>query len=101
MVYVEAIGKKWISENTGRLLHGDKTILQIEVDRIEQLQRALPLSPNIILLDNMSPSVLKQSVHVRDETAPAVQLEASGGVNLESVGKIAQTLYPTGLSCSA
>ncbi len=83
--------RRWIDANAHRLPHGKQTKLQIEVDRHDQLRRALAEHPDMILLDNMDIDELRESVRLRDETAPQVLLEASGGVSLETVGKIAQT----------
>lgn len=68
-----------------------ETIVEIEVDSIAQLEEALPASPDIVLLDNMSIEMLRQAVAMRDQIAPDVELEASGGVNLQTVGPIAET----------
>ena len=68
-----------------------KTILEIEVDSLNQLDEALSASPDIVLLDNMTVDTLRQAVKTRDRLAPRVLLEASGGVNLETVSAIAQT----------
>ncbi len=67
------------------------TLVEIEVDSLTQLELALPELPDIVLLDNMNPSMLRQAVVMRDKTAPSVELEASGGVNLKTIGKIAAT----------
>lgn len=67
------------------------TPIEIEVDTLEQLEDALRTSPDIVLLDNMPPAQLTQAVAIRDRTSPRTQLEASGGVNLETVGCIAGT----------
>lgn len=63
--------------------------LEVEVDTLEQLQAVLVERPDIILLDNMPPVALRQAVTMRDELAQGVVLEASGGVNLETVAAIA------------
>jgi nicotinate-nucleotide pyrophosphorylase (carboxylating) len=65
--------------------------VQIEVDTLEQLQRVLMTGCDMVLLDNMSLEQLRQAVSLRNRVAPGVQLEASGGVNLETVGAIAAT----------
>lgn len=65
--------------------------VEIEVDSLEQLERALACKPDIVLLDNMNPDQLRTAVSRRDAVAPATQLEASGGVNLEIVREIAET----------
>jgi len=65
--------------------------VEVEVDTLEQLQDALAAKPEIVLLDNMTTPYLQQAVKLRDQLAPETKLEASGGVNLETVGCIAGT----------
>ncbi len=67
------------------------TPVEVEVETLEQLCDALGGLPDIVLLDNMSVSILREAVAIRNNAAPAVQLEASGGVNLETVAEIART----------
>lgn len=90
-----AVARKWIGENASRLPAGKETILQLEVDTLEQLKRAIdgknPTLPDIVLLDNMDNDQLVSAVALRDEMAPKVLLEASGGVNLSTVAGISQT----------
>ncbi len=69
----------------------DLSFIEVEVDTLEQLQAVLPVGPDIVLLDNMPPDVLRQAVELRDRIAANVQLEASGGVNLDTVAAIAAT----------
>lgn len=84
--------RSWITENAGKLPSGNQTILQIEVDTLEQFEIALPCQPDIILLDNMTNEQLRKAVELRAEASlNSVQLEASGGVNLQTIGAIAQT----------
>jgi nicotinate-nucleotide pyrophosphorylase (carboxylating) len=66
-------------------------ILEIEVDSLSQLEAVLGEYPDIVLLDNMSPAELRQAVRLRNQIAPQVELEASGGVTLENVREIAET----------
>jgi nicotinate-nucleotide pyrophosphorylase (carboxylating) len=66
-------------------------IIEVEVDSLEVLDDVLAARPDIILLDNMSLDALRAAVALRDAISPRVQLEASGGVNLETVGEIALT----------
>ena len=67
------------------------TIVEIEVDSLEQFDRALVLGPDIILVDNFGPELVAEAVRRRDGLAPRVQLEASGGVNLATVAALART----------
>ncbi len=67
--------------------------VEVEVDTLSQLASALALPVDIILLDNMSPAELRQAVAMRDEadSAGRVLLEASGGIDLDSVAQVART----------
>lgn len=66
-------------------------VIEVEVDTLEQFKSVLTADPDIVLLDNMTTDELSQAVALRDAEAPAVVLEASGGVNLGTIGLIAQT----------
>jgi len=66
-------------------------LLEIEVDNLTQLAAVLPASPDIILLDNMSLEELREAVALRNATAPDVELEASGGIRLETIRAVAET----------
>ncbi len=61
--------------------------IMVEVRDMRELEEALNLKPDFILLDNMSTSELKEAV---ERAAGAVPLEASGGITLETVRAIAQ-----------
>ncbi len=65
--------------------------IEVEVDTLDQLDMALAVRADIVLLDNMTPDQLRTAVARRDATAPGVLLEASGGVNLTTVREIAAT----------
>ena len=65
--------------------------IEVEVDSVTQLRDALDGRPDIVLLDNMDLQTLRESVSIRNEVAPGVLLEASGGVTLATVAEIAQT----------
>ncbi|MDC0936546.1 carboxylating nicotinate-nucleotide diphosphorylase [Pirellulales bacterium] len=65
--------------------------VEIEVDTLEQLEGVLPGAPDIVLLDNMTPELLRRAVGIRNATAPGVELEASGGVTLANLRGIAET----------
>jgi nicotinate-nucleotide pyrophosphorylase (carboxylating) len=65
--------------------------IEVEVDTLDQLKDVLDAKPEIVLLDNMDLYTLRASVQLRDRVAHGVQLEASGGVTLETVAAIAAT----------
>jgi nicotinate-nucleotide pyrophosphorylase (carboxylating) len=66
-------------------------IIEVEIDRLELLDDVLAAGPDIVLLDNMPPGQLRAAVARRDAIAPHIELEASGGVSMETVREIAQT----------
>ncbi|MDX1583862.1 MAG: carboxylating nicotinate-nucleotide diphosphorylase [Thermoanaerobaculia bacterium] len=66
--------------------------LMIEVRTIEELDQALALEPDYILLDNMDLETMTQAVRRRDGFGGRRPLlEASGGVRLDTVRQIALT----------
>jgi nicotinate-nucleotide pyrophosphorylase (carboxylating) len=64
------------------------TLLQVEVETLEQLREALDAGAKLILLDNFDLSRMREAVRIAGDSA---ELEASGGVSLESVRAIAET----------
>jgi nicotinate-nucleotide pyrophosphorylase (carboxylating) len=66
--------------------------IEIEADTLDQLKTLLGMQGiDVILLDNMSPAQMSEAVALRKKLAPAVLLEASGGVTLASIPGIAAT----------
>ncbi len=70
---------------------GGPPVIEIEVDTLDQLNDVLQAEPDVVLLDNMSPEILRKAVEMRNASAPGVVLEASGGVDLDSIGGVAAT----------
>ena len=62
--------------------------IEVEVDRLEQLEEALRYPIDVVLLDNMSLDQLRAAVFM---AAGRVVLEASGGVSLATARSIAET----------
>jgi len=62
--------------------------VQVEVDRIDQIEPALAAGAERLLLDNMDPAQLREAVRL---VAGRVPLEASGGVTLETIRFLAET----------
>jgi nicotinate-nucleotide pyrophosphorylase (carboxylating) len=62
--------------------------IQVEVDRVEQIEPALAAGAERLLLDNMPPRVLREAVAL---VAGRVPTEASGGVGLQTIRAIAET----------
>ncbi len=70
----------------------DTAFIELEADRLDQVATFLALDGvDVILLDNMSLDQLRAAVALRNEKAPRLLLEASGGVNLDTIADIAST----------
>jgi nicotinate-nucleotide pyrophosphorylase (carboxylating) len=78
---IEAAVKAAVAANTGLQV-------QVEADRLEQIEPAIAAGADRLLLDNMKPDMLREAVLI---VAGRVPLEASGGVNLETIRAIAET----------
>ncbi|MEP1931669.1 MAG: carboxylating nicotinate-nucleotide diphosphorylase [Roseibium sp.] len=61
--------------------------IEVEVDTLEQLQEALNSAPDVVMLDNMPPAVLKKAVEL---AGGKVLLEASGGIEMDTVKAVAE-----------
>jgi nicotinate-nucleotide pyrophosphorylase (carboxylating) len=62
--------------------------VMVEVRNLRELEEALALAPDYILLDNMSTADMRAAV---ERAAGRVPLEASGGITLENVREVAET----------
>lgn len=73
--------------------HADHmTKVSVEVDTLEQLAKVLTWGPDVVLLDNMGPDMLREAVSIaKSHDGRTPTLEASGGVNLGTVRDIAET----------
>jgi nicotinate-nucleotide pyrophosphorylase (carboxylating) len=63
-------------------------LIEIEVDSLEQLKEVAPQNPDLVLLDNMTPTECKAAVAF---VAGRFKLEASGGISLENAKAYAET----------
>jgi nicotinate-nucleotide pyrophosphorylase (carboxylating) len=69
-------------------LAGGGIFIQIEVETLDELREALACGATMILLDNMDTEQMREAVRI---AAGRAELEASGGVRLDTVRKIAET----------
>ena len=85
--HVLAAGSITAAFNAIKKMYPDKSI-EIEVDSIDQLNEAVKLKPDLILLDNMSVEQCNQAVLI---SAGLVKLEASGGIAISNAKSYAAT----------
>jgi nicotinate-nucleotide pyrophosphorylase (carboxylating) len=66
--------------------------VEIEVTNLDELHAALTHTPDVVLLDNMNPRLVRQAVEeVRNHQSPKrVRTEASGGITLDNVREFAE-----------
>lgn len=86
--HVAACGGGGEAIRRARAFAGHLVKVECEVDSLDQLAQALDAAPDVVMLDNFSLKNLRIAVGM---TAGRVVLEASGGVNLDTVRDIAET----------
>ena len=62
--------------------------VEVEVTTLEEAEEALDAGAQLLLLDNMSPETMRRAVELNQGRAV---LEASGGINLDTVRAVAET----------
>lgn len=66
--------------------------IEVEADRLDQVADFLAIEGiDVVLLDNMTNAQLEEAVTMRDAKQSSILLEASGGVNLTTISRIAET----------
>jgi nicotinate-nucleotide pyrophosphorylase (carboxylating) len=78
--------KEAVGRVRGRVPHTIR--IEVETDTLEQVKECLGCGVDIIMLDNMSPEMMYEAVRIINGHA---LVEASGGVNLDSIEAIAMT----------
>lgn len=86
--HILAAGSISAALESARALHPDVAGIEIEVETIDELLEALQAGAERILLDNFTLDQLREAVRL---TSGKARLEASGGVDLETVRPIAET----------
>ncbi|WP_306027148.1 carboxylating nicotinate-nucleotide diphosphorylase [Stappia sp. MMSF_3263] len=74
--------------DAARAFAGHLVKIEVEVDTLDQLREALAARPDVVMLDNMVPAMLREAVSI---ASGAVLLEASGGITLDTVAGVAET----------
>lgn len=85
--HIAAAGSIAAAMAAARALNAGVSI-QIEVENLDELRQALEANAESILLDNFTTAQMREAVHM---TAGRAILEASGGVNRDTVRAIAET----------
>jgi nicotinate-nucleotide pyrophosphorylase (carboxylating) len=86
--HIKAVGSIASAVETLRSQSSHMMRIEVECESRPQVEEAVAAGADIVLLDNMEFELMAEIVA---EFGDRVMLEASGGVNLDTVGKIAQT----------
>jgi nicotinate-nucleotide pyrophosphorylase (carboxylating) len=70
---------------------GTKVPVEVEVETLDELEQAITAGADIALLDDFSLEDLAEAVTINRAAARSLKLEASGGVTLETIRRIAET----------
>lgn len=92
--------RRFIAQQSADFPRLAQAIVEVEVDSLSQFVDAIAADPDIVLLDNMNLEQLREAVNLRDRQAPRIELEASGGVQIDTIAAIAQTGVDR-ISCGA
>lgn len=65
--------------------------IEVEAESLREVERALEAKADIIMLDNMSPTLMREAVATIQSNSPHVIIEASGGINLSTITDVAKT----------
>ncbi len=75
--------------------HAPFTPLEVEVDTLTQLEEALPLKPEMVLLDNMDNATMAEAMKMirkaNQKLATNITAEASGGFTLDNLARLRDT----------
>jgi nicotinate-nucleotide pyrophosphorylase (carboxylating) len=86
--HIAACGSVGEAVRRARTFAGHLVKVEVEVDTLDQLDEALKHGPDVVMLDNFTADQLREAVA---RTAGRAVLEASGGVNLDTVRGLAET----------
>ena len=80
--------KKWIAVEAIRKKIPKSIKIEVETTTIDQVKEALAADVDIIMLDNMRSTMMKECVDIIDRRA---KIEASGNMTIKRIRKVAQT----------
>lgn len=86
--HVEAVGSAAEAVRRARAHVGKSMKVEVEIERVEDLEAVIEAGADIVMLDNMAPAEMRRAVKV---AAGRVALEASGGIALETIRAVADS----------
>mgnify|MGYP001500554390 CR=1 FL=1 len=86
--HIRLAGGIWPAVRKIRALAPPGLRIEVECANLNQVQEAIEAGADVIMLDNMMPSLLREAVHLINKRS---QVEASGNITLETVRAVAET----------
>ena len=86
--HIDAAGGITAAVTALRKKIGHMTKIEVETRNLDELKEALAVGADIIMLDNMSPELMKEAVAITDGRAV---LEASGGITNDTLRAVAES----------
>lgn len=86
--HVTAVGSAAEAVRRARAHVGDEMVVEVEIESLDDLEGVIEAGADVVMLDNMDPETMAEAVRRTGERA---QLEASGGITLESVRAVAES----------
>lgn len=86
--HIRAVGSPAEAVRRARAHVGKTMKVEVEIERVEDLEPVIEADADIVMLDNMAPAEIRKAV---EAAAGRVLLEASGGITLETIRSVAET----------
>ena len=86
--HIDAYGSLTNAVNAVRAKAGHMVKIEVETRSLEELEEALAVGADVIMLDNMDCATMAEAVK---RTAGRAKLEASGNITLENIAEVAKT----------
>ena len=86
--HVEAVGSAGEAVRRARGHVGDTTKVEVEIEDLADLESVIEAGADVVMLDNMDTETMRAAV---EQAAGRCVLEASGGITLETVRRVAET----------
>ncbi len=86
--HIQAVGSPAEAVRRARTRVGGEITVEVEIERLEELEEVIKAGADIVMLDNMLPSAMRAAVEIADGR---VLLEASGGITLKTVREVAES----------
>ncbi len=84
--HIAAVGSVGKAVESAREAAGEDKSIEVEVQRLEELEEAIQSGADVVMLDNMSVEEVEEAVR---RAGGRVKLEVSGGIDLDNVASYA------------